>query len=102
MSFTYINLISFFVTLQFIVFKFLNNDTTEPDNEEDIFYDVGLAKWIIGEIDDRMIVKIKWPPLNPSILVRKEATLKLDWPEHCIKIKRFYGKYHCYSVLYLT
>lgn len=89
----YCNLISFFVTLQFIIFKYLNNDTTtEPDDEEDIFSDVRLAKWIISEIDNKMIAKIKWSPLNPSILVRKKATLKLDWPKQYVKIKRFYGK----------
>lgn len=75
------------------MFKYLNNDTTEPNDEEDTFYDVGLAKWIIDEIDDKMIAKIKWPPVNPSILVRKEATLKSDWPEQYIKIKRFYATY---------
>lgn len=84
----------FFCFLQFIVFKYLNDDGTELDDEEDIFYDIGLAKWIITDIDDKMITKIKWPPLNPSTLVKKEAPSKLDWPEQFIRIKRFYGKYN--------
>lgn len=85
--------------MQFIVFKYLNDDGTEPKDEEDIFYDIGLAKWIITEIDDKMIAKIKWPPLNPSILVKKEAILKSNWSEKFIKIKRFYGKYYCQWLL---
>jgi len=70
----------------------LNDDGTEPDEEGDIFYDIGLAKWIITDIDDKMITKIKWPPLNPSAFVKKELNLKSDWPEQFIKIKRFYSK----------
>lgn len=84
-----------FVVLQFIVFKFLNDNGVEPDDESDIYFDVALSKWIITEIDDKMIAKIKWPPVNPSIFVKKEAILKSDWPEKFIKIKRFYGKYYC-------
>ncbi|XP_028044716.2 uncharacterized protein LOC114253877 [Monomorium pharaonis] len=77
----------------FIVFKYLNDDGTEPDDQEDVFYDIGLAKWIVTEIDDTMTIKIKWPLLNPSTFVKKEALLNPDWSEKCIKIKRFYATY---------
>lgn len=72
------------------MFKFLNDGGLEPDEEEDTFYDVGLAKWIITDIDDKMITKIKWPSFNPSGFVKKESKLNSDWPEQFIKVKRFY------------
>lgn len=75
------------------MFKFLNDGGLEPDEEEDTFYDVGLAKWIITDIDDKMITKIKWPSFNPSGFVKKESKLNSDWPEQFIKVKRFYATY---------
>lgn len=41
------------------MFKFLSADGTERNETEDVFYDIGLAKWIITDIDDKMIAKIK-------------------------------------------
>lgn len=73
----------------------MNDNGVEPDDETDIYYDVALSKWIVTEIDDKMIAKMKWPPLNPSTFVKKEATMKSNWLEKLIKIKRFYGKYYC-------
>lgn len=84
-----------------MVFKFCN-DGTEPDKREDILYDVGRTEWIITEIDDNMIAKIKWPLSKQSILVKKETKLNLNWPEYFIEIKRFYGKHYKSLLLSLS
>lgn len=72
----------------------------EPGEKKDIFYDVGLAKWIITDIDEKMSAKLKWPTSNPSTFVKKESKLNSDWSEQFIKVKRFYGKYYCQYLLH--
>lgn len=82
-----------FFFLQFIVFKFSNNDG-DSDSDE-ILYDVGLSKWI-KYCDEKMKGIIKWPPktVDAGLLARKDKDYENDWKEFSIRIKGYYGGFH--------
>ncbi|EZA48415.1 hypothetical protein X777_13805, partial [Ooceraea biroi] len=73
----------------FVVFKFI----LENDNN-DIYYDVGLTKWLIG-VNEDMEGETYWPPHNieAGSLIRKEVDADKTWPKFRVRIKRYHGTY---------
>lgn len=75
--------------LQFVVLRFFR--TLEDDSE---YFEVGLAKWLIGTLDDNMVGETKWPPKKTSAtnLIKTEAPCDPTWPTFSVQVMRFYGK----------
>lgn len=69
--------------------------TAEDDSE---FFEVGLAKWLVGSLDDDMVGQTKWPPNNKSAtnLIKMKSRYDPSWKDYKVQVMRFYGK--SYSV----
>ncbi|XP_071578935.1 uncharacterized protein [Temnothorax nylanderi] len=80
----------------FVVVKFLQ--TEEDDN---IYYEVALAKWLV-QVDENMIGTILWPDSDALAgkLVRTEASADETWQQLEVEVKRYYGTYVTYIMVY--
>lgn len=76
--------------LQFVVLRFFS--TLEDDSE---YFEVGLAKWLIGTLDDNMVGETKWPPKKTSAtnLIKTETPYDPAWQTFRVQVMRFYGKF---------
>lgn len=74
-----------------MVFKFVDDFTEDDDN---VYYDVGVDSWLHDDITEDMESYIRWPPENIDAgkLVRKQQKASEEWDWKKICIKKFYGK----------
>lgn len=72
---------------------FYNNDI-EGELEENVFYEIGLSKWLL-EVDENMIGMTYWPSNNQNVTLyvrEKRAADPKTWDKLCIEVKRYKGK----------
>ncbi|KAK3908310.1 Quinolinate synthase A [Frankliniella fusca] len=75
----------------FVVFKHL---PAEDDDDDEVYYDIGLETWIT-EINDDMTGKIIWPPdkIDAGPFVRRQKPHDTTWQAQPVIFKKFYPTY---------
>lgn len=74
---------------QFVVVRFFPSDV-----DEDVCFEVSLASWLCGPLNDEMIGKTRWPPSGKPAtpLIKMQSNADPNWKTYKVEVMRYYGE----------
>lgn len=80
------------LVFQFVVIQFIN-ENEDCDEEDDTLFEVGLTKWLVEKLNER-ITKISWSPrTEQGIALKRELDVHPSWPIFNVIILKLYGMF---------